>query len=245
MIKHFFMISSDKLIDKINQKNIKPIPKWVFKAKYILLWIFYICFISFGAISISLILFSVQQSDFNLLSHIGHGQIEMILTLIPYIWLILLLLLICGSVYAIYNSKKGYKFQITKLIAYNIGLSIVLGILFFLSGGGDILEKTFTSKMGIWESIEDKKSKIWNNPDEGTLSGKIITYDSLKWSISGLDQKKWEVDIRSAFIANSVLIEKGEKVKMIGEITNNKTFKAKEIYPWGGRGHMMRMHKFK
>ncbi len=44
-----------------------------------------------------------------------------------------------------------------------------------------------------------------------------------------------------AFIPPAVFLEKGEQVKLVGEITETNVFRADEVRPWGGRQHRKRM----
>ena len=229
------MNNKDKIIEIIKNQNIKPKPKWYFAFKNISVWLFYIFFMLIGAISFSVILFSIQQTDFELLSHLGHSKLELFLSVLPFIWLILLIIFILGSLFAIYNSKRGYKFTFSKLIAINVGLSIIFGTIFFVGGGAAWFENAFAIRTGFYESIQKRKQKIWQNPQKGNLAGIINKVENNGLEIIDFENKKWIINIDSTFIANPVLLEKDEKIKIIGSKINDSVFKAKEIYPWGGK----------
>ena len=237
------MNSSDKIIDKIREENIKPAPKWHFKSLNWALYCLYCLFLIVGAVSFSIILFSIQQADFLLLEHLGHSKLEFFLVIFPFIWLITLIILLFGSFYAIYNSKKGYKFSFSKLMLFNMGFSILIGTLFFIAGGSSWFENTFSSGSGLFASIEVKKQKLWLKPDEGSLAGEI---DSLNNTILFLEDFKkniWIVSYDSSFIAPAITLEKEEKIKIIGKRTGRNTFTAERIMPWGGRGMREKRHR--
>ena len=194
--------------------------------------------ISFG---ISVILFAIQQTDFILLSHIGHSKLELFLAILPFIWIVLLILFLLGSIYAIYNSNRGYKFTFTKLIGFNVALSILLGTFLFIGGGAVWFEDAFATKSGFYESIQSKKEKIWQNPDKGNIAGTIQNIDEKILKIIDFNNKVWFVDIDTAFIPRAVFLEEGEKIKITGEKISENTFNASDVFPWGGKGTRNKM----
>jgi len=237
------MDNPDKLIQKIKEEKITPKPKWYFALKNALIWSLYLLFILIGAISFSIVLFAVQQTDFELLSHIGHSKLEALLSILPIIWLISLIGFIAGSIYSIYNSKRGYKFTFNKIIALSVGLSIVIGTIFFISGGASWFEEAFALRVGFYESIQKKKEKIWQNPEKGNIAGTIIKVDDDKIELQDLDNNKWQIDLHDVFIPRAVFLEKGEKVKITGKKIDDNTFKAEGIYPWGGKNLRKKMQR--
>ncbi|HEB62453.1 MAG TPA: hypothetical protein ENI82_04790 [Bacteroidetes bacterium] len=237
------MGNPDKLIETIKKEKIKPKPKWVFNLNNSLLWLMYFLFVLVGAISFSVILFAIQQTDFELLSHMGHSKLELFLSILPFIWLVLLIVFILGSLYAIYYSQRGYKFTFSRLIAINVGLSVLIGTMFFIGGGASWFENAFAIRTGFYESIQKKKEKVWQNPDKGNLAGVIYDVKDGILEFNDFENKKWIINIDSTFIANPVLLEKGEKIKITGIKIDDTTFKAKEIYPWGGREMQKKMRK--
>lgn len=237
------MSNSDKLLNTIINENIKPVPKWKFQLRNYSLIFLWILFIITGAISFSIILFSIQQSDFILLDHAGHSIREMILVIMPIAWFSILFLFLLGSIYAGYTSKKGYKFTFSKLIGLNLGLSLTSGILFFLLGGSAYFEKTFSTQSGLFESIEIKKQKMWNNPDKGSVAGTIINVDENSITLKDLKNKIWTINSDSAIFSPALEIQKGEKIKILGTKTDSLHFTAQRVMPYGGREMRGRRHK--
>lgn len=235
------MTNVNKILEKIKEKDIKPKPKWQFSLKSILIWAIYFGFVIVGSVSFSIILFAIQQTDFVLLSHIGHSKLELLLAILPFIWIILLVVFLLGSIYAIYNSNKGYKFTFSKLIGFNVGLSILLGTLFFIGGGAQWFENAFAIESGFYNSIQNRKEKIWQNPEKGNLAGTIIKIDDKIIELKDFAGNKWKINIDTAFIPNSVFLEVDEKIKLIGEKISKNSFSAKDIFPWGGKGTRNKM----
>lgn len=235
------MTDMNDFIEKIKNEKIKPKPKWHFNLRGLMIWFMYLLFVIIGSLSFSIILFAIQQTDFKLLSHIGHTKLELFLTILPFIWIVLLILFILGSIYAIYNSDKGYKFTFSKLIGFSVGLSILIGTLFFIGGGAGWFENTFAIRSGFYEGIQNRKEKVWQNPENGSLGGTIIEVRENTIELKDFEENIWTINIDTAFIRNSVNLESGEKIKLTGVKTSKTTFIAEDLYPWGGIGKRNKM----
>ena len=230
-----------KIIERIKEENIQPIPKWYFTTKNMFAWLAFAVSIFIGAAAFSVILFSIQQVDFDLVSHLSHSGLELILGLLPFFWIVALLIFLVVAIFSFQKSKQGYKFTRTRLVGFSTAISILLGTLFFIGGGAQWLDNTFEAHMSSYEGMEEKKMKIWMNPEKGYLSGSIEEVNGDVFQLIDFNGKKWDVSYGEAFIPSSVFLEKGEQVKLIGEITETNDFRADEVRPWGGIKHRKKM----
>ncbi len=231
------MDNSKKILEKIKSENIQPIPRWKFVLKNGSLWTTFAIAVIFGALAFSIVLFSIQQSEFDLLSHMSHSRLEFFLGLLPFFWIISLVTFLILAIFSIQHSKKGYKFTVSRLVGISTALSILIGTLFFIAGGAEKLENAFAVNVEIYESIQEKRIKTWMNPEAGFLSGTITGIKENSFQITDFDKKSWTVVYDDVFISSRVLLEPGELVKLVGKITDKQTFQAEEIRPWGGPGN--------
>lgn len=65
------MEGSEKLLAKIKGQQIKPKPKGLFWAQRSLAGAGFALAALLGALAFSILLFAIQQTDFNVLSHLG------------------------------------------------------------------------------------------------------------------------------------------------------------------------------
>lgn len=230
------MDKSQELFDKIKSQKIQQKPKWYFQFKNYFFWLLFTGFILLGSLSFSVILFAIQQTDFDLLNHLSHSPLEFILGIAPLVWLVTLIVFLMIAMMGIRNSKKGYKFSLSNMIAFSISFSIVLGTLFFISGGAQYLETSFATSFSNYKSIESLKISRWSNPESGYLSGTIINISDDELEIEDFDQKRWKIDITDARLRGNKSLETNAKMKFIGEKTGHNQFKASEIRNWGGNG---------
>ncbi|MEZ4775629.1 MAG: hypothetical protein R3D00_20755 [Bacteroidia bacterium] len=231
------MENSRKIVETIKGKNIKPIPRGYFVAKGILAWLAFAVSVLIGAAAFSVILFSIQQTDFNLISHLQHSRFSFFLGVLPFFWITILIVFLIVGFFSVYHSKNGYKLRWSVPVASSVALSVLFGTLFFISGGAARLEKTFALRMSLYESIQEKKVKIWMMPEAGFLAGKIDTVSDSLFQMTDFSGKAWQVDFRNAFVAPVVLLENGETVKLVGKPTGTHQFRAEEVRPWGGPEH--------
>jgi hypothetical protein len=227
------MKNADKMINKIKSDQIQPLPRSRFLLRKALVWFAYSAFLIVGAISFSIILYAIQQSSFDLLEHIDDSGLEFFLVLFPIVWLITLIFFLLASIWTVKNSKKGYKWSSGKWLGYTTTLSLVIGTLFFISGGAQWFEKSFANQVEVYQSIEERKIKVWSNPEKGNLSGEIKDLNKDTIYITDFSSHRWKILTGEAFVAPMVILEEGERIKINGEMIDDKTFRASDIRPWG------------
>ncbi len=228
------MSSADKLMKKINEDNLKPVLKNSFQS---MSWLtFLLLFLStvLGSVAFSIILFAIQQVDFQPLEHIAHSTIEFALAIIPSVWILTLIIALLMSIFSIRYSKKGYKFTLAGKILYSALFSILLGTFIFLYGGAESFERIFALKVERYESVLEKKKSLWSLPEQGFIGGKILSVETDILMLESFDKKTWIVNYKNAFISRIVLLERGEQIKIVGKLTADGHFEAEEIKPWGG-----------
>lgn len=227
------MGNSENLIEKIRKGKYKPLPRWHFSLKNLIALLMFLFAIGFGSLAFSIILFAIQQIDFNLVQHMSHSWIEFVLVLVPFFWIACLVILLFISFFSFRKLKKGYKFKTLVLIGYCTALSISFGTIFFISGGAKWLENCFADKINMYEGVMDKKIKIWSAPEKGNLSGTVETVDDSTLTLIDFNLRKWTVDFHDADIITFRGIVAGEKIKIIGMMTSHDSFVAEKIRPWG------------
>ncbi|MFZ1561808.1 MAG: hypothetical protein WAT37_17870 [Saprospiraceae bacterium] len=228
------MNNAQKIIEKIKTENIRHREAWTFSAREMITWSAYMLFILIGSISFSIILFAISVSGFDLLQHFKHSGMESVLVLLPLLWLAVLIFFLGASVASVVQTGRAYKLSFSKWVSLSTGISMAIGTLFFITGGAKWLEHKFETNIESYESIQEKKTAIWSQPDLGTLSGEIITFDDQIITIKDWKSNIWTISYQNAFIAPVVKMEEGVQIKLNGTKTGTNTFNAESIKPWGG-----------
>ena len=243
VFKTIAMGSSEKLIATIKEKKIRPVPRWHFLLKNSLFIGGFMLAVLLGGLAFSVVLFSIQQTDFILISHMSHSGLEFFLSLLPVFWIVMLLVFCLIGMYGLRYSRKGYKYSLARQVGFSAVLSILIGTLFFISGGGHWLEHVFAVNVGLYESVQEKKIKLWVMPEEGHLAGSIETIEENSFRLVDFHGHSWNIDFSDASVAPVVLLEAGEEIKVIGAKTGDGQFRAEEIRPWQGPGWQSRHGK--
>jgi hypothetical protein len=228
------MDNAKKIIDKIKLENIHPTPALKFKFTEYSRWVAYLIFITLGSLSFSIILFAISVNGFDLMDHFAHSRFESLLVLLPLIWLVTLLIFLAGAIYSITKTNRSYKFTFGKWIGISVGISMIAGTMFFLTGGARWLENKFETNIESYESLLEKKTAIWSQPNLGTLSGIIMAVSSDTLSLKDWKNKIWTIEMNEAFVAPIIELEAGSQIKINGQMKGDSTFKAEKIRPWGG-----------
>jgi hypothetical protein len=189
-----------------------------------------------GALAFSVILFAIQQMEFSLIAHMSHSWLELLLGLLPFFWIISMVILLIIAIVSIKNSKKGYKFSISGIVGFSAALSILIGTLFFISGGGRWLENAFSINVSLYESVQEKKTKLWSMPEEGYLSGTITAFYGDSLQLKDFSEKTWTVILTNADVVPAVRFNEGEKIKLTGRMLSDSRFAGEKIRPWGSMG---------
>jgi hypothetical protein len=228
------MSNVQKIIDKIQDGNIQPRPKWAFTYSEWLKWSAYCLFMLLGSISFSIILFAISINGFDMLQHFNHSKLESLLVLLPLLWLGVLLLFLIASIFSVVQTRRAYKLSFGQWIRISIAMSMVIGTLVFLTGGAKWLENTFETNIESYQSLLEKKTAIWSQPELGTLSGEILQVKDNIFTIRDWKNRIWTIQSSTAFIAPILELTPGEQIKLNGMLIDDHTFKAEKVRPWGG-----------
>jgi hypothetical protein len=230
------MKSPHSIIERIKKEQIKPTPKWVFLLKDALVWSLFALSIVIGIGATSVLIYAFEGVYKDLFEHAGHSLIEKILLLFPLFWLISLIAFTFLAVILGKKTKTGYRYPIFYYVIASVLFSVVGGYVVHRYGGSEKIEEIFSEKINIVKSTEEKRMAMWSLPQEGYLSGEILSFDEAEITLLDFEGKEWIIDINETFIRPSVDILQGEKIKLLGEINAPGVFKAEEIRPWQGKG---------
>jgi len=224
---------SQKVLKIIEEKKIKPKPRWNFVAKNYVVWSLGILSVIIGGFATAVLIFMIKDNDLLIYQNLGKGLFRFIFLSLPYFWLIFFCLFIAVAHYNIKHTKRGYKFKLPVIILAIISSTMLFGVLFYNIGLGQALEYTMQAKLPIYQKVMMHRQKIWQDVEQGFLAGTIIFIETKeKFKIEDLAEQEWQIDASQARIAPILKIEAGEQLKMVGKKLPNFYFKAKLIGPY-------------
>lgn len=224
---------SKNIENEINKKQLTPTPRWHFLLKNYVIWLFALLATLLGSLAVATIIFILTDHDWDIFRYLDRSLFEHIFISIPYIWLIILILLVSIVQYNVIHTKRGYKYKTSLVLIGSILCSILFGGALFSLGINSEIHELFLKQVPLYKNSIYTKENIWIFPEKGLLSGTIIEINNEEfllsdlnkkiWTITTSDDTKWETD---------PTLKIGEKIKLIGAQNNINTFSAFIIRPW-------------
>jgi len=222
---------SDKILQKIKEKRIKPRPKWQFMAERVLLWSSAILVTIIGSMAVSALIHRVATQDWDIHQYLGRGRLQHILLSLPYLWIGLVCLFIVLAYYNVRETKSGYKYKAYWIVIGSIIVSLFLGTVLYSAKVGKGIDSLLSGKLPPF--LQTKQEEIWENPDKGLLGGEVIAREGEVLAVKDFTGEVWAIDIQAVEIPLSLEIKAGDKVKLVGKKTDEHNFQAYAIRFWG------------
>ena len=116
---------SDKILKEIDRRGVEPSPAWRFTLEAVLMWIGLMVFLASGALSVSVIISLIADSDWSGLRHFRGGPAGFVFMSLPYLWLALAALLTVVAYIDFRRTRDGYRYGTAVVIGVAIALSAV------------------------------------------------------------------------------------------------------------------------
>jgi len=221
---------AEKVIKTIEEKNIKPRPKWEFVLKNYFIWTVAVLALIIGSLAFAIIIYLIKSSDWELYQQINDGWLKFIILSLPYFWLFIFIALILLAYYNFKHTKKGYKYHLHLIVIITFILSLTGGSLFYTFGLGQYIDNIFEQQIPIYRQLMAHRYKVWQHPENGLLAGRIEKIISSNiFTLRDLNNKYWTV---IHLTSQPVFEIKPElRIKMVGQIIDLNTFQAEIIKP--------------
>jgi hypothetical protein len=251
---------SEKTLAKLKAGEVKPKPKWRFLMRDSMVWLAFAVTVGVGSFAFAAMLFQLVNYDFDIYQKLGRGPVEHFFSSLPFIWIGLLAVFLFLAVYNLAHTRSGYKYKAILIWLGSVGLSIVLGTIFFYLGFGHLADRSLSKLMPPYQEYELKRQAVWHHPSKGLLAGEVVwvglvdeqgvvrDFDggALKGEESldgeGLIESspavkvvnwsgEWLIDVSDADWPRGYEIEIGDKVGVIGVEVGESLFKAEALRP--------------
>lgn len=222
-----------RVLEKIERLALRPRPPGYFLARRSMFWSLAITAILFGGICASVAIFIV--ADFFRTGGRGFDEMpfdELAIGL-PFIWFFLLALFVASAFFTISKTGRAYRFGPFRLAGLAAGLSLGLGVLFYVSDIGKNIHAFLSAHIPAYQQMTHIPYAEWQRPDEGYLGGEALSVDDeMQMQLRGFDGKRWTVDISKAdLLLDKSPVEEGD-VAMHGHRTGPASFMATSIAPF-------------
>lgn len=230
---------SNKVLEKIKEEKIEPRPRWQFLLKDYIIWSIFILSVVIGGLALCVMSHIFSFNDWDIHQQLQRSRISHIMLSLPYIWIGFLVFFLGLACYNYRHTKHGYCRGTCWIVILSIAGSFALGIIFYLTGAGEIMEDVLLVKFPLYQKIFccHHQKNIWMQPEKGLLGGKIRDVKSnSEFDLEDFGGFIWVIEKDSqTILRSSVIIIENESVKLIGEKKAERCFHAREVRPWKGR----------
>lgn len=218
----------DKILEKIEEKKIKPKSRFSFLIKEYAIWSVFALAIIVGSVAVSVCIFAIKNNDWDIYKYANDNLLAFILSTMPYFWIVLLLIFVFFGYINFKHTKRGYRYKFNLIILSSILISILFGFVLYKFGFGEIIDKTFSKNVPVYKNLFCENLRVWHNPENGILVAEITGISSKNITVKDINNISWTVNYNTSLIGKELLVV-GNKVKILGEIRENNIFFANEI----------------
>jgi hypothetical protein len=233
----------NKILDAIKEKDISPKPKWQFLLKDYFLWFLGLVSILVGGVAVSLIIFTLVNSDWESYRYLSNSLFEHIVKMAPYLWIVVLGGFVLTADYNFSNTKDGYKYSVPKITGLSILISIIFGFIFYQFGLAYFADYMLGKNIPIYQGFTEKRQGLWNHPEEGLLAGTIVPSEkSDVILLKDFNGKEWRVEVSRLNEIDFIILDEAKTVALVGYVKDENTFDACVVRPWrvGGENSYLR-----
>lgn len=230
------MMSDEKfnetLLKKIKDQKIKPVPKWRFSLRNILIWFFGFLSLLLGAMSVSLIIYLQQFDELAMYQQMDARTLDLIAVMVPLFWFISFMIFLLAIYFNVKKTERGYRYRPIYILAASLILSVLLGAMFHLVGLGEQMDDWLSERAPYYDRVMSPHLHYWSNPERGRLIGMVSseTVDD-NFTLMSVDQGEWQVFFESNKDEPVPVIKQGAPVRCLGTKIAERKFIARQILP--------------
>ena len=229
---------SKNILKKIEKGEILPKPRWHFILKNLAIWSGALILLVLGILATMLIFYFLMNLELlGLVLEMPEIFPKIILLGLPGIWISFMFALSFLAGVSMQKTERGYKWSFLTILIGIILIQIAVGGVLAHTSFAEKVEKTLQRNIGT-RSLEERKARIWDIPENGLLSGEIINIELDQWNIRNRRGDEWEIIIEGRTeLPPNMDIKKGDLIRARGEVLDEteKIFQAEKIFPMKGR----------
>ena len=164
---------SNKILERIDDDQIVPLPRWRFIFLRISFWLLAIVSLIVGSLAIGAMLFLFIDYHQHGLFAVPRDMSDFLL-MTPFIWIIVFVLFIAVARISIKHTKKGYRYSLRKIVLVSILLSLIFGFILNFAGVGKTTHDFF-NKVPMYNFFTHNSRNVWDRPVAGRLAGVILS----------------------------------------------------------------------
>lgn len=224
---------SKKILDKIENKKVKPRPKWYFRCMYCSKWLLAITLIVIGSLLWTVFMFAFRNTANEISAVLHEEYLGALASALPYIWLLILLLILAASYGHIRHILDGgYKLHSRYIVLIIIVASVSFGTFWYNLGFGMVLDGFMQRNMPGYRGVITTQERMWVEPENNRIGGRIMTRAETHIVLEDFSGKTWHVRTDDMDEYQKTLTELYGTIALVGVPLDEVTFHSCYVYPW-------------
>ncbi|MEK7079891.1 MAG: hypothetical protein AAB883_00540 [Patescibacteria group bacterium] len=231
---------SEKVLNRIMDAKTAPRSRLYFMLRNSGMWLLAFLSIVLGALAISSFIFRAVNTGPALRP--GLPPIPEILLAVPFLWIICIAVFGYLAYREVRSTRRGYRYELTTLLLATILASGALGIVFYATGVGFMLDRAAAHYLPFHTDLERVQRDRWLAPREGFLVGAVrLQEDEDTYILQDPEDIEWTITFATTIPDEKLdRLEEGQRIGVEGEILDIEahTFLACDIrsLEFEGRG---------
>ena len=144
---------SESIIQKIEERNLAPTPRWHFLLTRSVFWILATLSVIVGGIAFGVADYVFFDNDGMSLSSLQRSSIQDIAQSIPYVWIVILGIFTVIAYSGFRKTRKGYRHATAVVVSASIIASILLGVTLNAFDFGQAVHKYLLSHTDFYDML--------------------------------------------------------------------------------------------
>jgi len=234
---------SDKVLEVIEKEGLKPKPRWHFFVKEWVVWVVAFFALGVGSMATALTLYIANASRF-IEHHIVFSDIRYLFQMVPFAWILLGGIALFYTVYALRETRRGYKWSASWLVGVALGVSMILGIGVYATGFSEYVDRYLLNEIPLYKPLTNFQPKLWMDERSGIVAGMVTeVLPNNTFEVQKIDGSLLKVELSTEFDRGKMaMLQEGVRMRFIGTSTKNgdeDVFIVENVEPFRGRGGMM------
>jgi hypothetical protein len=216
-------------MDKIMRGDVRQVPRWHFVVKNSVLWIVGLGCVIAGALTVSLIIFTVANSAFILRDIAYYSFLQHVMIMLPLLWIFITILFVVLVELFVRHTKQGYKYSLWLIILVNMVLSAIVGVIFYSCGISHALDDVLDKRFRNYHSVERRQAHLFNDPEKGMIIGRVTKCEDDYFTLVTPDNTQWHVMRANIVEFKQHRINDGQRFVVVGKMIDDGLFIACDI----------------
>lgn len=225
------------VLARIQSEQLKPTPRYAFIAREGIVWGLWGLSVLAGALALAVTVYDGLSAEYALYEATHDNFWTFLVSVLPYIWVIIFAAMAALAVVGIRHTKYGYRYATGYIIGSSLLCSVLGAILFHFLGFGYALDTVLGHQIDQYMSMEKMELALWQAPDQGRLIGVLVpvliasTTSNPALQFEDSAGKTWTISQNELNLAEMQLLQTRDRVRLLGTTTDATSFHICGVFP--------------